>query len=318
MITPAEVSEKIHTYTASAGGKYRWEAAFYGGTFTALPLPLQEALLQPAAEAKRRGEISGIRLSTRPDCLDAERIALLRTCGVDIVELGVQSLADDVLRLAQRGHTANDVIDAVARLKEANLQVGIQLMPGLPGENRQTLRHTLRQTCRLQPDFVRIYPVLVMADTDLASDYQSGNYRPLSMTEAVWVSAWWRMHLAKHDIRVIRMGLQATDTLDRGKDLLAGPYHPSFGEMVCTRIYTHRLRKALRDCRGDIVIAIHPRDASKVFGNKNAGKNALAASCSGQIKWQLLPDCRRGRAELTDVCGQRTVVYEDRIYVQND
>lgn len=317
MISTAEVSDKIHTYVQSAAGKYQWEAAFYGGTFTALPLAWQEALLKPAYEAKRKGKIDGIRLSTRPDCLDKECIDLLQSYQVDVVELGVQSLSDHVLRLAKRGHTARDVEQAVERLKAADFQVGIQLMPGLPGENGQTLRQTLRQTCSLQPDMVRIYPVLVMADTDLAAEYQEGKYRPLTMEEAIWVSAWWRMYLAKYNIRVIRMGLQATDTLDRHEDLLAGPYHPAFGEMVCTRIYTHRLRKVLRQCQGEAEIVIHPRDASKVFGNGKYGKYILEASCPEPIKWQLSSDSFIGQARIRDARGVVSIIYEDKIYVQN-
>lgn len=312
-LTAEIVEQTIETYIHSTIKPYQWELAFYGGTFTALPLIRQQALLEPATRAIKAGKIQSIRLSTRPDCISVDIINNLVTAGVKTVELGVQSLSDQVLRLAKRGHTAAVVADAVYLLREAGIQVGIQLMPGLRGETWQTLRETIRQVGNLTPDFVRIYPVLVMEDTELAMEYREGVYVPLTMEKARLIAAWWRMYLARKGIRVIRLGLQATTELDQGIGVLAGPYHPAFGEQVLECIYAHRLRHALRGRKEPVTIRYAVTDTSKWWGKKHRNRKLIESAYSAPMSWEVR-DVPSGVIELVWKNGKEIVFIEDEVY----
>lgn len=193
--TAVDVKTTIAEYVGTQRNEKYWEVAFYGGSFSALPRDVQISLLTPAYEALQAGQIDGIRCSTRPDALSEEAIDVLVAYGVDTVEIGVQSMNEAILTRAKRGHTATDVVAAVRRLQKRGLTVGIQLLPGLPGETWLTLVHTAVAVGRLQPDFVRIYPVLVIADTELADDVARGLYTPLTVTQAVKYSAFLKLIL---------------------------------------------------------------------------------------------------------------------------
>ncbi len=309
-VTPAQVAETIAAYRRSTTRPYRWEVAFYGGSFTALAPARMRALLAPATAAWQAGEIDSIRISTRPDAITEEIAAELYTAGVRTVELGVQSMDDTVLRLAKRGHTATDVERAVPILRAHEMAVGVQLLPGLMGETRRTLARTVRRAAALQPDFARIYPVLVMADTELAADYLRGRYQPLSMQTAVCIAAWWRSYLQARGIAVIRMGLQATAALDAGDGLLAGPYHPAFGELVISRLYGQQLRHALRRTTGAVTVVLSPRDASKVYGLGGRQRRELGALCPDGVTWRIDTAQPQGRLRLYDAGGVREIIAE--------
>lgn len=271
-VKAADVDRTIAAYLASTQETRQWEAAFYGGSFTALPQGVMEELLRPAKEALDAGKISGIRLSTRPDCISPEILHLLSRMGVAVVELGVQSLSDEVLSLAERGHTAQDAEEAVRLLREGGFQVGLQFMTGLPGETMARLRYTARRGATLCPDFVRLYPVLVLEDTRLAGLYRNGRYRPLTIEEAAFRCAFLKRWYDRHHIPVIRMGLQATEELDRGTSLLGGPYHPAMGELAEQVLWRHDL---LRQMRGipygeEITLLCRREDRSKLMGHKKS------------------------------------------------
>lgn len=265
-VTEEEAARTIAAWRKTGGEDRCWETAYYGGSFTALPFSVMEALLRPAHEALRRGEIRAIRLSTRPDCITDDILRLLKRMGAATVELGAQSLDDRVLRLAERGHTAADTAQAVRLLREAGFRVGLQFMTGLPGEDWRSLRRTARRGAALRPDFVRLYPVLVLRDTPLHMLYQKGQYRPLTVEEAAFRCAFLKRWYGRHGIPVIRMGLQATEELDRGGALAAGPYHPALGELADQEIVRHALRLALRRAKRPGRILCHPRDRSKIMG----------------------------------------------------
>lgn len=265
-VTAREAAETIERYRGTGSGDRYWEAAFYGGSFTALPLPVMESLLRPAWQALQENRIQGIRLSTRPDCINGPVLTLLKRMGVSTVELGVQSLDEEVLRQAGRGHTAQDAAEAVRQLREAGFHVGLQFMIGLPGETDASLRSTARRGAALHPDFVRLYPVLVLRGTRLQQMYEAGEYRPLTVQEAVLRCAFLKRWYGAHEIPVIRMGLQATAELDGGEGLLAGPYHAAFGELVDQAIVFHNLYRALFPLRHPVEIICHPADRSKVMG----------------------------------------------------
>ena len=270
-VTPADVRRTISSWLHRDKKQHDGvQVAFYGGSFTGLERSRQQELLAAAAPFVEQGRVAVVRLSTRPDYMNRETAAFLRGNHVAVVELGVQSMDDTVLRAAQRGHDRQDVCNAVAVLREAGMKVGIQLMIGLPSDSRGKLMKTVRQVIALQPDFVRIYPVLIVADSVLARLYNEGEYQPLSLDMAVILAAWMKKHFDATGIRVVRMGLQAGPDLDRA--FIAGPWHPAFGELVNSRLMLRQTRKLLCSVAGDtsVFLRIHEKDQS-VFRGMRSG-----------------------------------------------
>jgi histone acetyltransferase (RNA polymerase elongator complex component) len=251
------------------------QVAFYGGSFTGLPTGRQQELLGAVAPFVEQGTVDLLRLSTRPDYIDSQRIALLTRYHVGVVELGVQSLDNRVLALSRRGHTAEDVQAAVPRLRQAGLEVGLQLMLGLPGQDRASIRRTVEQAVLLQPDFVRLYPVLVVENSVLAGMYARGVYKPLTLDMAVLLAAWMKKQFDRAGIRVVRMGLQPGRDLEQA--LVAGPYHPAFGELVMSRLMLARTRKLLAGAGSDspIRLVINDKDQSVFRGMQSVNIKRL-------------------------------------------
>lgn len=248
------------------------EAAFYGGSFTALDSDLQERLLFLTDELLERGIIGSVRLSTRPDYIDDKKLELLKKHGVRLVELGVQSLDDRVLEAAGRGHTAADVVQAMKRLRAYNFKTGLQLMVGMPLQSFSSLQDTVAQVIKLQPDIARIYPLLVIKGTPLAESLGKGEFQPLGLEEAVRQSAWVYDQLMTNGIKVIRVGLQPDDELCSPGNILAGPFHPSMGELVQSFLLRERLTDKLLAVKGAerIVISCPAKMESKLRGMKNS------------------------------------------------
>lgn len=244
-LTPEYIQQTIKEYIGSKREDKFWEVAFYGGSFTAIHSDLQHTLLAPAHEMLRQGIIDGIRCSTRPDAVGDEAISLLQSYGVKTVELGVQSMNDGILVDAKRGHTAQEVVDAVERLKQRGMTVGVQLLPGLKGETWETILETAIAVVKLKPDFVRIYPVLVIENTELADQYRSGEYKPLSTEQAITYCAFLKEWFEEHNIEVIRTGLQSSEELDSGNSLISGPYEPAMGELVVNEQYKQRIEMCI-------------------------------------------------------------------------
>ncbi|HWR43208.1 elongator complex protein 3 [Sporomusa sp.] len=281
-VTATQVRSIIDERLATINQERHIEVAFYGGSFTALPENIQNDLLAPATEARLNGRIQGIRLSTRPDCVSEKTVKNLIEQGVTIVELGVQSLDDGVLARAERGHDSQVVDDAVTLLKNAGLRCGLQLMPGLPGEDWASLIKTVHHTLVLTPDFVRIYPVVIISGTTLAEFYKRGVYQPLSLVQAVARSAYMKLLFERQGIEVIRIGLQASEELDSKETVIAGPYHPAFGELVDSYIFYLMLAGFIEQnsvrSEENLVIRHHPQDCSKVRGQYNRNISSLKQS----------------------------------------
>ncbi len=261
----------------------RIQLAFYGGSFTCLPEEVQTALLNTAKPYLDRGDIDALRLSTRPDCITDTICELLWEYGVRTVELGVQSMDDTVLERSERGHSRDDVKCAAECLKTHGFSLGIQLMPGLPGETTKTFLETVYAVIGLAPDFVRIYPALVISNTGLERLYNASLYRPLSMNRAIALTARARSLFSKEGIAVIRMGLQPSEML--GESVVAGPYHQAFGELVVSRGWFHRVRKIISSMGGEglLRVTISDRDHSAFVGVKRNNMKRLE---------QLFPGCR--------------------------
>lgn len=249
------------------------EIAFYGGSFTGIDSVLQEELLAAVQDLLARKKIHGIRLSTRPDYINEQVLKRLKKYHVSTVELGVQSLDQDVLKESKRGHKAEDVKIAVRLLQKAGIKVGIQLMPGLPGDSFSKVIMTTKEVIKLKPDFVRIYPTVVIKGTELSQMLDDGEYTPWSLEDAVEISANMHILFSREGIPIIRMGLQKTENLTWGKDLIAGPYHPAFGELVKGKIFQKQTEMLLTEMnlirKGTTVhLKCNERDISQIKGQK--------------------------------------------------
>ncbi len=251
------------------------EIAFFGGSFTAIPWEYMLELLEAVQPYIGVGKFRGIRISTRPDAIDKEILLLLERYQVRSIELGVQSMDDEILRLNRRGHTASDVINAVRSIRQHSFELGLQFMPGLFGDNEESIRSTAAAIADLQPDTVRIYPTLVLEGTELADLYRSGLYAPLTLEQAVELSADFIELFEERNIRVIRMGLHAAETMEA--QLLAGPYHPAFRELCESQLFYKKALSELAD--KDKTKAYHlftaPSALSKMIGQKGSNLQKL-------------------------------------------
>jgi len=235
-----------------------------------LPLDLMQSILTSAAVYVDRGTFTGIRFSTRPDCLGSEVIRVLSRFPVQTVELGVQSLSDTVLQRSLRGYCAKSVHDSAKQVRYAGWDLGVQLMVGLPGDSKATFIESVHKSLEVDPDFLRIYPTLVLEGTVLADQYREGAYAALTLDEAVdWVVAGYsRAHAA--GVSVIRMGLHSDRSLEETGIILAGPYHPAFGHMVKSRWWRERLDRefacSAKTAGPELNLRVPRRRLSEVIG----------------------------------------------------
>ncbi len=245
------------------------QVAFYGGSFTAIPRDGQIRYLTEVQPFLVSGQIDSIRVSTRPDALDEETLAVLKEYGVRTIELGVQSMIDEVLSLSRRGHRAEDTASATLRLKQWGFEVGHQLMIGLPGDTCDRFLQTLDRVIELKPDFVRIHPTLVLRGAPLENLWKEGKYIPLSIEETIdWLKRG-LIRLENSPISVARMGLQPTDDLRRS--FLAGPYHPALRQLVAGSIFFDMAVSLLQTSKekGQAQFFCHPKEISNLRGQKN-------------------------------------------------
>ncbi len=247
------------------------EVAFFGGSFTAINKDVQVKYLQAVQPYIKGGQVKSVRISTRPDFITPNILETLQKYKVRTIELGVQSLNDEVLKRSCRGYKADDVFKASYLIKEYNIKLGVQLMVGLPGDTREIAVDTAKKAVTLQPDMVRIYPTLVIKDTFLADMYGAGKYQPLELDAAVNITKEMYLHFRENNIPVIRMGLHPSEELQTGEAIIAGPFHPAFGELVEQEVFYDQAKSMIEELEGDfdkIIIYVHPRDISKMVGNK--------------------------------------------------
>ncbi len=267
------------------------QLAFYGGTFTGLKKARMESLLKAAAPYVHSGMVKSIRISTRPDSLDEQRLRVLKAYGVKTVELGVQSMNDRVLTLSKRGHTAGDTVTAVRMLKDHGFKVGIQLMPGLPGDSREEFFTTTRKVLALKPHMARLYPALVIKGTGLARMYGEGSYQPFSLKEAVNVCEKSVLLFEGNGIPVIRIGLMSSPSLLEKGRIVAGPWHPAFGFLVRSAIHFKGIAPDLSVPGGVQLIRIYApmREIPLVRGYKNRGIQKIEQKIGARVMG-VLPD----------------------------
>ncbi len=249
------------------------EIAFFGGTFTGLPKEKIREYLTAVRPYLDRGLFESIRVSTRPDALDPEILEIMARLGVLTVELGVQSMDDGVLRQSKRGHSAEDTVRAVGILRDRGFRIGMQLMPGLPGDSRERFLRTVQAVIDLGADMVRIYPAVVIRGTEMAEMYLSGRYRPLGLEDAVRLCEEGCVRLENRGIPVIRIGLMSSPSLLEEGQILAGPWHSAFGFLVRSGILLRRIRPFLpgRGAARRIRLRVPAREIPLVRGHRNQG-----------------------------------------------
>ncbi|MDL2328900.1 radical SAM protein [Desulfosarcina sp. OttesenSCG-928-A07] len=264
-----DLETEVNRYLAHSQKHYASvEISFFGGNFLGLPADQIQELLALAAGFVRRGHVHSIRFSTRPDTIFPHTLDLVAPFPVSTIELGVQSMQDAVLDTALRGHRAANVIAAARQVKARGYRLGLQMMVGLPADDAASAMDTARQLALLEPDFVRIYPTLVLKDSPLAELFYRGRYQPLSLGACITQVKALFLFFRQHPIPVARMGLQASDTLS-GSALVAGPYHPSLGHLVHGEIALDAIFSVLKTSPPEgeaISIAVHPRRVSRIQG----------------------------------------------------
>lgn len=271
-----QVLQSIKEHLATIPKKKRKvELGFFGGNFTGLPLDEQEAFLSLAQPFMENGQINGIRLSTRPDYINDEVLEMLARYGVATIELGAQSMDDEVLKLSARGHTVSDVISASRHIKNKGFRLGLQMMLGLPGDTLQKARHTAQSITDLGAHETRIYPTLVIKGTQLEIMYREGAYEPLSLEEAIqWTKEVLKIFEAS-GVKVLRTGLHPSDGLLDGQDLIAGPFHQSFKELVLTEIWYEQLKRLIHSNARKIHIFVPPKELNWAIGYEAKNKKYL-------------------------------------------
>ena len=274
------------------------QIAFYGGSFTALPLERQESLLSSVLPYLNNKTIDSIRLSTRPDSITIENLALLKRYKVKTVELGVQSMDNSVLSLSERGHSADDIRSSCKMLKSQGFEVGIQIMPGLPGDTFESSLYTVDEVIKLKPDFVRIYPAVVIKNTGLADLYLSGSFKPLSLGNAVKLTKILLISFEVNNIPVIRIGLQPASSLMEKDVILDGPFHPAFRQLVESEIaydiMKHTIHRRQKLKHG--IFFIHPAELSNYIGQKRSNIKKIKSEIGFTIDIKSNSSLKSGEA----------------------
>ena len=279
--TAQTVKNAIEEAAALTPSGTKRQLAFYGGSFTAIPEARQLELFEAAQPYLAEGVISSVRLSTRPDAIDAAVLKRLKKYGVAVVELGAQSMCDRVLELSGRGHDSAAVENASKLIKAAGLVLILQMMTGLPGDTDESCIESAKKIIALEPDGVRIYPTVIVRDTVLCDMWRTGTYREHTVEDAVRICAKIVPLFNEAGIPIIRMGLNPTEELSGG-DALGGAYHPALGELVFSRIMLQKARELLAEVKpgSRVVLGVSRSDVSKMIGQHRCNVKALMSELS--------------------------------------
>ncbi len=278
MITEDELRKTIEEYLDSFKDKKAYkEIAFFGGSFTGIDIEDQERLLKVANEYIKDKRIDGIRISTRPDYIDKKILKMLKKYNVKSIELGVQSTNDYILNRCKRGHTFADIKKASKLIRRYRFNLGHQMMIGLPDSTKIDEINTAKNLIKLKPKMIRIYPVLVIKDTELENEYLKGTYKPIPLAQAVETCKELVYMFDKKKIDIIRIGLQNTDNITdpqaNGSDVIAGPYHPAFGQLVEDSIWydciVNKIKKISAKVK-EVEIKVNKQDVCNVIGHKKS------------------------------------------------
>lgn len=274
-VTAESVRKTVNEYLETIDHKNATlEISFFGGTFTGIKESKQRELLEVAREFKDKGIIDKIRMSTRPDYINDYILSYLKEYKADIIELGVQSLDEDVLLKAGRGHDVKSVYEASKLIKKYGFVLGHQIMPGLPGDTFETDIETTKKSISMSPDICRIYPALTIKGTAMEIMYNRGDYVPYTLEEAVEISSKMYKMYRDNSVNVIRIGLQPTETINDKNDVVAGPFHPAFRELVESRLMMELIIEKMGE-NNKAELHINPKEISKLYANKKMYFNKL-------------------------------------------
>lgn len=276
------------------------ELAFYGGSFTGIPMEVQSSYLDIAKRYKELGRIDKIHLSTRPDYIDENILENLKRHSVDTIELGAQSFDDEVLMASKRGHDSKCTEKSAKLIKDYGFELGLQLMVGLPKDTLKSSIHSANEVVRLSPSLARIYPTVMLEDTELLNMYRNGEYKPLKRDEAVKRAKAIYLILEKAGITIMRVGLKSGDVIDNS--VIDSPaYHPAFRQLVESEIARDRIENlinAKKDILSDksktnaskikVDIYSSPKWFSNMLGNKGENKEYFKNIFSNlDLKYQI-------------------------------
>lgn len=281
--TIEEARHTIEEYLSD--GKTAEQIAFFGGSFTGIDVKKQNEYLSLAQEYIRNGLVKSIRISTRPDYIDVDTVQRLISYGVNNIELGAQSMDEEVLYLAKRGHSSKDVERAAEIINESGAVLGLQMMTGLPSDTYEKCLYTARRFKELGSKETRIYPAVVLRGTYLQKMLEKGEYTPQSVEDAVEISAKLYQFFTQNGITVLRIGLP--DGEDLRKNYIAGAYHPSLGEMVISRDIRNCIEEEAA-C-GKVDVMVNPRFLSKVNGNRKCNIKYFEEK---GIRINIIPDAQ--------------------------
>lgn len=283
---PDDVKQTVEKALSYLGDRAKnAELAFFGGSFTAIERGYMISLLEAAYPYIKNGDIGGIRCSTRPDCIDAEVLDVLKQYGATSIELGAQSMSDRVLQMNERGHTAEDVRCAARLIRGSGFELGLQMMTGLYGDDDDGAIYTARELAALSPDTVRIYPTVVLGGTKLAKLYNEGKYQPQPLDGAVGICAALLRFFYEKGIDVIKLGLHAEEGV--GRDFIAGAYHPALRELAESCIYLDEAVRQINEkgYKGKITVLCGEKEISKVTGQHRCNIEHLRSiSCEATVK----------------------------------
>ena len=294
------------------------EVAFFGGSFTGIDVDKQKELLSVAYEYIKNKRIDSIRISTRPDYINKEILKMLKSYGVKTIELGVQSTNDYILNKSKRGHTFEDVKKASKLIRKNGFILGHQMMVGLPESTRQDEINTAKDLIKLKPKIVRIYPVLVIKGTQLEKDYESGEYTPLTVEQAVETAKDLLVLFNKKKINVIRIGLQntneITDPNSKKSQVVAGPYHPAFRQLVESRLWYDNIANEIKKVNSNVThiqIDVNPSDINNAVGHKRINIEKINDTYNTDLKINPNSKIKKGKLKITKLIKYQEFIKEN-------
>jgi len=306
MITKEKIEETIELYLKNIRDKEaKIEVAFFGGSFTGIDEQKQEEFLEVAYQYIKQGKINSIRISTRPDYINKQILKRLKKYKVETIELGVQSTNDYILKRCNRGHSFQDVKKASKMIRWYGFKLGHQMMVGLPESTRLDEINTAKELIKLKPKMVRIYPVLVIKNTKLEKEFMEEKYTPLTVVQAVETCKELVSMFNKKSIEVIRIGLQNTDEITdpntEGSEVVAGPYHPAFRQLVESGLWYDTIVAKIKKLNvkvKKVQVTVNPQDANNVIGHKRENIEKLKEMYSLDLTVKQDKSVKQGRLEL--------------------
>ena len=279
IVKPEDVKNVIDSHLASFKEENRFvEVAFFGGNFTGLPVKMQNDYLEVVQPYLDKNIVHGIRCSTRPDYISLQRVKEIKHLGMRNIELGAQSTNDEVLKHCKRGHTYNDIVEASQIILSEGITLGLQMMIGLPYDSEEKDFQTAKDIVNLGAKETRIYPCIVVKDTELEALYRNGDYKALSINEAVSRSSKLYSYFIENQVKVLRIGLHQSDELDK-EGYVAGPYHKNFAEMVFSHIWKEKFENLKisesENLKKDIIINVPASQINHAIGWNGENKRML-------------------------------------------